>query len=1099
MAKISDIKIDAEVVTRILYFLNKVTTPEELAADFPNHPNEIGITVAKRILSRRKELGKYSKLQELDGIRGLGVDKFNDLVQAFTSEEYNSYSEINTVEPLFRFTSLRYHELPQQVATRKQLEKNSDKTSTHHNLPELSVQESKQLKTVHSTILAKHKISFLKALEEQLDNESKAYFKKREATFSAHQEEYIAEVKASLKQLDATQKKHLRIEQQLDDKTTLDQTILQQAEAAEGLYPAFKFEYPQFTTTEYLEKVLAQESYSFLDNHNLIDKDLVEIKKVLTQLIKDEQLTVSNERLNWKRNAAIKGHPITIKYNYNKAYALSIEAQTKTAFLSIVLADKNISAIKTQLDINGKTLLFDQSELIYANEDLFTFKIVLGDLPKLSSYQQFSIKATLEFEKKNTIEIDEFLSIKTPISINRYQQASEELRSMKTQGSGDNHSGLIRLGWADLMRVEQKLCCYIPGAIAHIENIMSREYKEKSTEYLERSENTIVVENETETVEKNDTTSVEKHDWNKEVKQTIQKDFKFNLGTNITYDTGVWYVGLNAGMSFANYRNQSNSNSQNFSKSITETASESIRTRSLEKKTSTLIKEFKEQNKHGFDNREGEKHVSGVYRWLDKTYKNQIVNYGKGMVYEFMIPKPAELYLKTLNPDEEPDNVLVKPEAPKIKSWQEITRDNYTQYINQYGVTDFQAPLDEEKFDKFEVGRLDHTYIFPATIKVEQTLKFTFRSDIGPFYFLEEVIGTSDYSIKGHNPIPVDPNGIFQVHLKNSSSQVKIAERGLWWLMANHPVSGNIQKSNLNFENEVDVHVFGNRVSVVDHVKLNFRFRLKASVFQQWQQDTYNSIIDAYNERLKEYNEALAAQNDDSLLNNDTQDQDNYKNPGFYSNIIDTELRRLSIELLLQNVNIDRCKHFYTMNQCNDSETCEEIPMLSSLGELDTRASLVKFLEQCFLWPVLSYNLYPYYWAGQCDWADMLHNEDTPDNNFQQFLKSGMARVIVPVREGFEKAVAYFLCTGQPWFGEQDPQIDDPMYVSIVEELKQPLGKKVGEPWETTVPSTLTLLQGESVYLKGEGLPCCDDNKGTTGIIGTDYKLEGKTEESTKE
>ena len=33
-----------------------------------------------------------------------------------------------------------------------------------------------------------------------------------------------------------------------------------------------------------------------------------------------------------------------------------------------------------------------------------------------------------------------------------------------------------------------------------------------------------------------------------------------------------------------------------------------------------IVEEFEENNKHGFDNTKGDKHVVGVYRWVDKIY-----------------------------------------------------------------------------------------------------------------------------------------------------------------------------------------------------------------------------------------------------------------------------------------------------------------------------------------------------------------------------------------------------------------------------------------------------------------------------------------------
>ena len=47
--------------------------------------------------------------------------------------------------------------------------------------------------------------------------------------------------------------------------------------------------------------------------------------------------------------------------------------------------------------------------------------------------------------------------------------------------------GVTNLGIADFRRVEQEVCCYVPGEVSHIENIMAREFKERSTRSLTSS------------------------------------------------------------------------------------------------------------------------------------------------------------------------------------------------------------------------------------------------------------------------------------------------------------------------------------------------------------------------------------------------------------------------------------------------------------------------------------------------------------------------------------------------------------------------------------------------------------------------------------
>jgi hypothetical protein len=91
-------------------------------------------------------------------------------------------------------------------------------------------------------------------------------------------------------------------------------------------------------------------------------------------------------------------------------------------------------------------------------------------------------------------------------------------------------------------------------------------------------------------------------------------------------------------------------------------------------------------------------------------------------------------------------------------------------------------------------------------------------------------------------------------------------------------------------------------------------------------------------------------------------------------------------------------------------------------------------------------------------------------------MQAGMARVVVTVKPGFENAVMHFMATGQIWNGGQVPVLDNPLYLSIVDELKEQ-EYVVEETWETVVPTSLVALQSSGVAINAEGLPCGDDCK----------------------
>ena len=93
------------------------------------------------------------------------------------------------------------------------------------------------------------------------------------------------------------------------------------------------------------------------------------------------------------------------------------------------------------------------------------------------------------------------------------------------------------------------------------------------------------------------------------------------------------------------------------------------------------------------------------------------------------------------------------------------------------------------------------------------------------------------------------------------------------------------------------------------------------------------------------------------------------------------------------------------------------------------------------------------------------------DTQFLEFLQAGSARVVVPVRPGFERAITHYLVTGEIWDGNgEPPDTTSPLYVPILTEIKErtegPQGEiAVGDPWETHVPTPLVILRGRNEEL----------------------------------
>lgn len=648
----------------------------------------------------------------------------------------------------------------------------------------------------------------------------------------------------------------------------------------------------------------------------------------------------------------------------------------------------------------------------------------------------------------------------------------------------DLHYGVNRIGVADYRKVEQELCCYVPGEVAHIENVMAREYKEKSTRSLTRSEFSTSSETERETEESLDTTATSRNEMNSEIANVIDEEKSKNFGFNASVSGEApgkikTQAGVSGDFSMGKSSSDSNAVSRTFAEDLTKRALERITQKISSKRSSKLIKEFEEKNNHGFDNRAGDKHVTGVYRWIDKVYKNRIINYGKRLIYEFMVPEPSRFYKEALIIKAEEtelrptlltnnsDEVLIKPAHPStldIANAGSLSRANYNRIAAEYSV-DVTAPPEElvnssisfaeaigsgdgEQAFTYDTLRIDDDYeCFHLTGKID----CSFLSTSSEYGFIKCIVAGQNFGT-GFG----DDKGWTREILLDTP--IRDIEGSL-------PISISTKKTT------------GFTGSIVAEC------RLKRSIFEQWQQEVYQQIMGAYNEQMNAYKVAENLAKDEREQKNILKEQAAAEkskdtvlvtNSKFNAQRVTTELKRLCIEMLTKPFGFEMGRDFYQNGK-------HDIPEIKLSSDLDRYASHVTFFEQAFDWELMAQKFYPYYWADKADWKTLFQTQDGLDYSYQSFLQSGMGRVVVPVREGFEDAVTYYMETGEVWMGSGIViDTNDKLYLSIVDETTNIQGVVEGQEWETIVPTTLQVIQGKSVFLDEEGLPCCMEDPLTT-------------------
>ena len=655
--------------------------------------------------------------------------------------------------------------------------------------------------------------------------------------------------------------------------------------------------------------------------------------------------------------------------------------------------------------------------------------------------------------------------------------------------------GITNLGISDFRRVDQEVVCYSRGEVSHIENIMASEYKEKTSRSFMSTESSEESESITETELVSDTTTTDRFEMQSEVTEVLNseksKELSLGFGVSGTYPgSGINFnVDTSGSFSSSSSKEESSSIAITQAKEVTEQVKDRIFSKVTKKRSYRMKKEFEETNKHGFDNRLNPEHVVGIYRWIDKIFENKLVNYGRRLNYEFMIAEPGRNFLQSLVDDSEP-NTTVSSSNSNIQLIQvpnppsDILGDE-TNYINITEEELYQAAaLYGAEIPNKPDPEVAVTRAFSMVIRESGSLWKTDDSaafnelQVPDGYLCQQIEMEASYIVHGGD------EGI-------ASARVIVGSQAFDLNPNNHQTK-NIPPT----EGTISVSYRTRDVGAMA-ISVTALCKLKDSIWNKWKIDSYNSIMAAYQKKLDAFNEQerYKEQNEEEIFTPEKKEY-NY-NPQINRNIEKTELKRLCIEMMLNQFNINISSDSYKTNPIG------QVPMLNLNESYDLKAKRVDFLEQAFEWDIMAYKFFPYFYSDEDKWHELMHINGTVDEIFKAFLSSGMAKVKLPVRRGFENAVQFFLRTGETWLGSGFVlDGEDDLDISINEEIDTGQEEVVIEKtWRTRIPTTLTIVQKDSGAIDHKGLDCVSED-GTEGKIeGTDTssKLIGEINQEAEE
>lgn len=579
----------------------------------------------------------------------------------------------------------------------------------------------------------------------------------------------------------------------------------------------------------------------------------------------------------------------------------------------------------------------------------------------------------------------------------------------------DQHGDIRPVGVGDLLLVKEHTLRYEGGELAHVENVLKSEHLSRETRRLERTETTVLQETETTREEQRDTQTTDRFSLKRETTDTINNEFALKAGLAVDAKYGPMVeVKANTDLATSTATSSSTKQATEFSKDVVTRSVSTLVERVLERRTTTTITEFEEKYSHGFDNTTGTHNISGCYQWIDRVMQAQIYNYGKRLLFDITIPEPGTNYMLAQAKATDQGQTLEKPPTFALIASQ-VTETNYAGWAALYQVTGLEPPPPPirtvAKAYDATMSPDPHESTKSDTLAIDDGYRAKYalvQRDMAYYNgaAFRVLVGSNWYDAFGHTAYLTMAGEVGSVAIAYEAYEIELLA--------------------------LTVELFCERTE---------------TAFAAWQLKTHAAITQGYLAKKQAYDQALTQAKAAAGVVISGQ------NPVFNAQIIAAELRKESITLL-------------TAQQFDAFGALELSPQgfaQPNLARARDQMRYVRFFEQAFEWEHMTYIYYPYFWGWKDAWLKHMLLDDV-DPKFADFLRAGAARVVFPVRPGFEAAVIHYLETGEIWNGGPPPDISGSLYVPIVVEVQEATGSPgdetpVGDPWTYTLPTTLVRLR----------------------------------------
>ena len=562
----------------------------------------------------------------------------------------------------------------------------------------------------------------------------------------------------------------------------------------------------------------------------------------------------------------------------------------------------------------------------------------------------------------------------------------------------------------ELQLVRQRLIRYQTGEVAEVVNVMPGEKRKQNIRNTERQTTITRAEDVEKGTRSRDLLENQK-ELVREISKTIAgftdsynyESLKANYGppTNVTTD-GKWSLQKTAG-------DPSRHTVSKFARTVMETSADLIENQIATIRETQLQHEREEMRLSTLNNYAGVEPLLGVYRWLNKIYQAEVINYGQRLILSFSISNPAE----PMTDDTCFGGIGIPPESLEQKgivTYLDISADLLPALVSYYGVFDLPP-------------------VPPTTVQATSTVV---ADGVRTIAIPEGYSATSAYVTYALDP--------------GLSVNLVIGRKVL---TIDHPASNSMPVTLSGETSNLPVSVTSNQTLAsppatpgVFSLSIEVTCTASSAITRAWQYRVYASLSEAYQRLLAQYaerhNPATGSAPD---------------NPEMLRKQVFRQVKRKCLQIL----------------QDRTARTQAQLPQGSPPTQYGVNKPRYRqFFEMAIEWDELSYFIDEDNSVTTTGPARQPAFEGLYPDFFDEFRLAEVVRVFVPVRPHCSHSMLFFIGNTNIWTGEDalapvvQGQIPEKIELTKIDpDHTDP--EQLIDGWEVTIPTSMNLLTNDLI------------------------------------